>query len=207
MIDDSKLAQPRFKGLSSAVTTIVREDGILGLYRGLGPTVSTYGVCLLPIDGQIFRQGANGMVRLTTYSTLKQLVQGNLPPGTQVPSWMTFSIGALAGTITVCTYFPDVEAPRTDEQTRPCPLSEFTRCAVSVSGRPLMLVCSVVKTRMQSLSAKTEYRNAFHCAYRIATEEGILRFWKGTVPRLGRLVVSCRPRHPLKEIGCWSRTD
>lgn len=50
---------------------------------------------------------------------------------------------------------------------------------------------SVIKTRMQSLEAKKEYRNALHCAYRIATEEGILKFWKGTVPRLGRLVVSC----------------
>lgn len=49
---------------------------------------------------------------------------------------------------------------------------------------------SVVKTRMQSLRAKQEYRNALHCAYRIATEEGVLRFWKGTVPRLGRLIVS-----------------
>lgn len=43
---------------------------------------------------------------------------------------------------------------------------------------------------MQSLQAKTEYRNALHCAYRIFTEEGVTRFWKGTVPRLGRLIVS-----------------
>lgn len=42
---------------------------------------------------------------------------------------------------------------------------------------------------MQSLRAKQEYRNALHCAYRIATEEGVLKFWKGTVPRLGRLIV------------------
>lgn len=43
---------------------------------------------------------------------------------------------------------------------------------------------------MQSLRARQEYRNAIHCAYRIATEEGVLKFWKGTVPRLGRLIVS-----------------
>ena len=49
---------------------------------------------------------------------------------------------------------------------------------------------SVVKTRMQSIHAKQEYRNALHCAYRIFTEEGVTRFWKGTVPRLGRLIVS-----------------
>ena len=43
---------------------------------------------------------------------------------------------------------------------------------------------------MQSLEARAQYRNSFHCAYRIFTEEGILRFWTGTTPRLARLTVS-----------------
>jgi hypothetical protein len=49
---------------------------------------------------------------------------------------------------------------------------------------------SVIKTRMQSLEARTQYRNSAHCAYRIFTEEGVKRFWKGTTPRLARLSVS-----------------
>jgi len=48
----------------------------------------------------------------------------------------------------------------------------------------------VIKTRMQSLEARTNYRNSFHCAYRIFTEEGIFRFWAGTTPRLVRLVLA-----------------
>ena len=48
---------------------------------------------------------------------------------------------------------------------------------------------SVIKTRMQSLEARQAYRNSFHCAYRIFTEEGFFRFWTGTTPRLARLVV------------------
>lgn len=47
----------------------------------------------------------------------------------------------------------------------------------------------VVKTRMQSLEARKEYRNAFHCMARIYKEEGIRRFWTGTTPRLARLLV------------------
>lgn len=43
---------------------------------------------------------------------------------------------------------------------------------------------------MQSLEARTNYRNTFHCAYRILTEDGVTRFWAGTTPRLVRLVVS-----------------
>ena len=49
---------------------------------------------------------------------------------------------------------------------------------------------SVIKTRMQTIGARTQYRNSFHCAYRIFTEEGIFTFWRGTTPRLARLVVS-----------------
>ncbi|KAI0033494.1 mitochondrial tricarboxylate transporter [Vararia minispora EC-137] len=48
----------------------------------------------------------------------------------------------------------------------------------------------VIKTRMQSLEARAQYRNSFHCAYRIFTEEGLFRFWTGTTPRLARLVLS-----------------
>ncbi|KAF8591715.1 mitochondrial carrier [Ramaria rubella] len=48
----------------------------------------------------------------------------------------------------------------------------------------------VIKTRMQSLEARANYRNSFHCAYRIFTEDGITRFWAGTTPRLVRLVLA-----------------
>lgn len=45
----------------------------------------------------------------------------------------------------------------------------------------------VIKTRMQSLEARTKYVNSFDCAYQIFKFEGITRFWKGTTPRLVRL--------------------
>mgnify|MGYP001559993915 FL=1 len=47
----------------------------------------------------------------------------------------------------------------------------------------------MIKTRMQSLEAKTQYRNSFHCAARIFSEEGVFKFWRGATPRLARLVV------------------
>ncbi|KAF8591717.1 mitochondrial tricarboxylate transporter [Ramaria rubella] len=48
----------------------------------------------------------------------------------------------------------------------------------------------VIKTRMQSLGAQEKYKNSFHCAYKTYREDGLLRFWAGTTPRLMRLVVS-----------------
>jgi solute carrier family 25 citrate transporter 1 len=51
---------------------------------------------------------------------------------------------------------------------------------------------SVVKTRMQALGARAQYRNAAQCAYRIFVDEGVRRFWTGTTPRLARLIVRAR---------------
>lgn len=47
-----------------------------------------------------------------------------------------------------------------------------------------------VKTRMQSLEAKTLYRNSFQCGASIFKNEGFLTLWSGATPRLGRLVLS-----------------
>jgi solute carrier family 25 citrate transporter 1 len=103
MIEDSKREVPRFKGTMHGIKMIVAEEGYRGIYRGLGPVV-----CLpfshetMRADRQMLRQGANSAVRFTSYSTLKQLVQGNNTPGSQLPAWLTFGIGASAGVITVC---------------------------------------------------------------------------------------------------------
>ncbi|EFR02815.1 tricarboxylate transporter [Nannizzia gypsea CBS 118893] len=47
-----------------------------------------------------------------------------------------------------------------------------------------------VKTRMQSLEARSSYKNSFDCVAKILKNEGILTFWSGAVPRLARLVLS-----------------
>ncbi|RHZ75942.1 hypothetical protein Glove_208g118 [Diversispora epigaea] len=48
----------------------------------------------------------------------------------------------------------------------------------------------VIKTKMQGLRAKELYKNSFHCGWKVLTDEGVLAFWKGATPRLGRLLVS-----------------
>jgi len=48
----------------------------------------------------------------------------------------------------------------------------------------------VVKTRMQSIEAKKEYKNSFACVAKIFREEGLRTFWSGAVPRLARLILS-----------------
>jgi len=55
--------------------------------------------------------------------------------------------------------------------------------AASVFGNTPL---DVVKTRMQSLEA-SKYKNTLDCALQIMRNEGPLAFYKGTVPRLGRV--------------------
>lgn len=47
-----------------------------------------------------------------------------------------------------------------------------------------------VKTRMQALGADKIYSSTLNCFAKIFREEGLLTFWKGATPRLGRLVLS-----------------
>ncbi|KAK4611922.1 hypothetical protein CLAFUW4_13200 [Fulvia fulva] len=47
-----------------------------------------------------------------------------------------------------------------------------------------------VKTRMQSLDAKGQYKHSIDCAVKIFRNEGFFKLWSGALPRLGRLVFS-----------------
>lgn len=53
----------------------------------------------------------------------------------------------------------------------------------------LTMPIDVVKTRMQGMNA-SQYRNVVHCAVEVFKHEGIVAFWKGTTPRLSRVVFS-----------------
>lgn len=90
--------------------SIVKQEGISGIYRGLFPVVrskfSISALLNLTQNSQMMRQGANSAVRFTTYSTLKQFVQGTARPGQPLPSAITFGIGGIAGLVTVYTTMP-----------------------------------------------------------------------------------------------------
>ncbi|KAK4160502.1 Tricarboxylate transport protein [Cladorrhinum sp. PSN259] len=47
-----------------------------------------------------------------------------------------------------------------------------------------------IKTRMQSIEARSLYGNSFRCASIIFKQEGVLTFWSGALPRLARLIMS-----------------
>lgn len=85
LIDDAKGAK-RFHSSLHGVTTLLKEQGILGLYRGLVSTT--------------IKQSATSAVRMGSYNALRTQYQnkmGHAPKSTLE----TFGMGAIAGCITV----------------------------------------------------------------------------------------------------------
>ncbi|RAH75399.1 mitochondrial carrier [Aspergillus aculeatinus CBS 121060] len=87
LIDDARSLK-RFKSGMHALSTVVSETGVAGLYRGLVSTT--------------LKQVATSAVRMGTYNSLKELIPSSThdAPGTHGPI-VTFGLGAGAGVITV----------------------------------------------------------------------------------------------------------
>ncbi|KAF8953898.1 hypothetical protein BGZ52_007425 [Haplosporangium bisporale] len=92
LIHDANSANPQYRGLVHGTRSIIKAEGMGGIYRGVVPVMA--------------RQGANSAVRFGVYSSLNDYVKSRLVPGTPVPAAYTFGIGAIAGIITVYTTMP-----------------------------------------------------------------------------------------------------
>jgi solute carrier family 25 (mitochondrial citrate transporter), member 1 len=119
------------------------------------------------------RQAANSAVRFSAYTSLKQMAQSYVKPGEKLGVVSTFGLGGLAGIITVYATMPlDTVKTRWVEN---------WWLDKSQADSP---------NSMQSIEARSQYKNSFHCAARIFKEEGLFMFWAGALPRLGRLILS-----------------
>ncbi|KAJ7503142.1 mitochondrial carrier domain-containing protein [Mycena galericulata] len=80
------LDTPRYRNAGHAVYTIVREEGVATLYRGVSLTA--------------LRQATNQGANFTAYQELKKLAhrfQPSLPEGTELPSYQHMLIGLVSG--------------------------------------------------------------------------------------------------------------
>lgn len=82
LIDDQKRSQPRMKGFLHGSAIIAREKGIAGFFQGFVPSTA--------------RQGANSMVRFSSYTFFKRHTE-SASPGPM----SAMAAGALAGIVTV----------------------------------------------------------------------------------------------------------
>ncbi|XP_037952333.1 putative tricarboxylate transport protein, mitochondrial [Teleopsis dalmanni] len=136
-INDHRSAKPQYKGFVHGVGTIIRTEGIGGIYKGLTAT--------------ILKQGSNQAIRFFTMETFRDWYKGD-DPKKSIPKLIVGVFGAIAG-------------------------------AASVFGNTPL---DVIKTRMQGLEA-SKYKSTADCAMQMLKNEGVTAFYKGTVPRLGRV--------------------
>ncbi|KAF9577637.1 hypothetical protein BGW38_007030 [Lunasporangiospora selenospora] len=92
LIHDGNQPNPKYRGLVHGVRSIVQAEGFGGIYRGVVPVMA--------------RQGANSAVRFGVYSTLSDFAKTRFTNGAPLPATHTFTIGAIAGVITVYTTMP-----------------------------------------------------------------------------------------------------
>lgn len=89
LIDDAKGGRGTLKGFPDAIRSIVRTQGLKGLYRGLLPTT--------------IKQASTSAVRMGSYSFMKETTESR---GIEHNSLTTFLMGSIAGVITVYTTQP-----------------------------------------------------------------------------------------------------
>jgi len=70
LIHDANKPNPQYRNLVHGVRTIVHQEGLSGVYRGLIAVMA--------------RQGANSAVRFTVYGQLKQLLEPLYPVNPQI---------------------------------------------------------------------------------------------------------------------------
>ena len=76
---------PKYRNAAHALYTVVKEEGVGALYRGVSLTA--------------LRQGSNQAVNFTAYSELKSLLQASQPQyqNAELPSYQTMCIGLVSG--------------------------------------------------------------------------------------------------------------
>jgi len=136
LIDDLNRPSPQFRGLFHGISTIVKTDGLGGIYKGLTATV--------------LKQGSNQAIRFFIFNEYKLWAQ----PNHNAPlHWMHSMVGGvIAG-------------------------------AASVMGNNPF---DVIKTNMQGLDAH-KYKNMWDCAKKIWKHDGLIGFYRGSLPRMARV--------------------
>jgi len=82
LISDQRKKNPQYRGLVHAASSIIRQEGFSGLYKGLTPTV--------------MKQGSNQAIRFFVMETLRKWYTGGDPNKT-VPKPLVAMFGAMAG--------------------------------------------------------------------------------------------------------------
>ena len=105
---------PRYRNAAHCAYTIVREEGLATLYRGVSLTA--------------LRQATNQGANFTAYQELKKLAKRHQPDLEELPSWQTMLIGLISGAMGPFSNAPiDTIKTRLQKATYPPGTSAFEK--------------------------------------------------------------------------------
>jgi len=157
----------RYRGLAHGIRTIVQEEGLGGVYRGLVAT--------------IIKQSSNQAVRWLVYVRAKEWLAGL--PLQQSPRETPLSSSSSSSTLAQVP--PQQGSGGGALGVLHTVGASLAAATASVLGNAPV---DVVKTRLQGLQA-AKYAGVLDCAVKIAQREGLGGFYKGVGPRLARVCI------------------
>ncbi|XP_007563621.1 tricarboxylate transport protein, mitochondrial [Poecilia latipinna] len=159
---DEKANPPKYRGIGDCVKQTVQSHGVKGLYRGLSSLL--YGS--IP-KSAVRRNRLRGTYQGLTATVLKQ-------GSNQAIRFFVMT--------SLKNWYKGDDQNKTINPIITGAFGAIAGAASVFGNTPL----DVIKTRMQGLEAH-KYKSTLDCALKILKHEGLAAFYKGTVPRLGRV--------------------
>lgn len=204
VVGNTVKASVRFLGFDSIKAMLADKNGKLsgprGVLAGLGAGLLESVIAVTPFEAiktaliddkqsakPKYQNGLlSGSIKLCKDMGFKGIYAGVIPVSMRQAANQAVRLGSYNA---IKTVIQQSNGSRPDE-----PLSSAATFALgSLAG--IITVYSTmpidtVKTRMQALGAEKQYSSTLNCFVKIFRDEGLLTFWKGATPRLGRLVLS-----------------
>lgn len=202
VVGNTVKASVRFLGFDSIKRALTDSEGNLtktrGVIAGLGAGVLESIVAVTPFEtiktAMIDDKRAavpkyqgilKGPIALVRDKGVSGIYRGLVPVTMRQAANQSVRLGSYNAMKTLIqSYKPDPSLPLSSAET--FAVGAVAGIITVYSTMPI----DTVKTRMQSLEAKKLYKGTIDCFIQVFKSEGLVTFWKGATPRLGRLIFS-----------------
>lgn len=204
VVGNTVKASVRFLGFDSIKALLADKNGKLsgprGVIAGLGAGLLESVIAVTPFeaiktalidDKQLakpkYQNGLiGGSVKLVRDLGFKGVYAGLVPVSMRQAANQAVRLGSYNAIKTMIQQASNTPAHEPLSSAATFAVGSFAGIITVYSTMPI----DTVKTRMQALGADKLYSSTLNCFVKIFREEGLLTFWKGATPRLGRLVLS-----------------
>ncbi|ODV79511.1 citrate transport protein [Suhomyces tanzawaensis NRRL Y-17324] len=204
VVGNTVKASVRFLGFDSIKALLADKNGKLsgprGVLAGLGAGLLESVVAVTPFeaiktalidDKQSAKpkyQGGlvSGTVKLCRDLGIRGMYAGVVPVSLRQASNQAVRLGSYNAIKTMIQQASGTPANQPLSSVATFAVGSFAGIITVYTTMPI----DTVKTRIQALGSEKKYKSTLDCFVKIFRDEGLLTFWKGATPRLGRLVLS-----------------